>query len=783
MTRRTGRLGAVVAVTTLMAGFLAIIISSPPAQANHGGATLEVEREVSSTTGASIVLTAKLTPSDPTSPPASVNIDFEVEGGPADAEGGAITRAVPDYTCTTSALPAVGVAPSCQVTVTHPGGTGTSLIRAWIDHDQTSSDESDPTEGRNAGTSDCTSELPAPAGSGASDRSNYNDCSAGTVDAGQNTSEPDNTDVVSVTFNNSGLAANRLDCDEENFVKTAADGFVNCTVTDSSGAGRSGVLVDAEHISGANDPNGDNNPPAVDSDANPPGAGAADYGSGTDASACTSSPAGNCRVKITAGPDRGLAQICAWIDSDSHADNDLPSGAPTRDISWNPTGIAGDGGNCATEATSGDAAGAPNDTDKAHITWADPTMTSLDVTPEGATSATGTTHTLTATVLDQFGDPFNATTTVNFEFFAQSPNDRGVIGNTPNEPDLQCVTQQGGSPAATCSASYTGNAGGADEICAWFGATPTMSGVSSSGTCDGESPAGGSNVPRIDVVTKTWTTAGATTTSTTAAPPSNQGQGYSLVGEDGSLYAFGTAKNVGDMRGQKLNAPIVSVAYTPGGNGYWLVATDGGIFSFGNAEQRFYGSMGDKKINSPIIGIAATPSGFGYWLFAADGGIFSFGDAEQHFYGSMGDQKLNAPVINMEPLANGLGYWLVAGDGGIFSFGDATNHFYGSMGDKKLNAPVFDMTSTDTSNGYWLVARDGGIFSFGDAEQKFYGSGADASPPVSKVIGMAATPNTQGYWIADATGRVLRFGNALHLGDRSSSQNPAPMIAFAAVPK
>ena len=253
-------------------------------------------------------------------------------------------------------------------------------------------------------------------------------------------------------------------------------------------------------------------------------------------------------------------------------------------------------------------------------------------------------------------------------------------------------------------------------------------------------------------------------------------QGYSLVGEDGSLYAFGTAKNVGDMKGKALNAPIIGVAYTPGGNGYWLVAKDGGIFTFGDAD--FYGSMGDKKLNSPVIGMAATPTGKGYWLFAGDGGIFTFGDAE--FFGSMGDKKLNAPVINMEPIASGNGYWLVAADGGIFTFGQA--EFFGSMGDQKINQPVFDMTSTDTDDGYWLVARDGGIFSFGDAEPKFFGSAVNEVPRPTRVIGMDSTPGSLGYWIADASGKIYEYGNAQDLGDRYFSANPAPMIGFASVP-
>jgi hypothetical protein len=279
--------------------------------------------------------------------------------------------------------------------------------------------------------------------------------------------------------------------------------------------------------------------------------------------------------------------------------------------------------------------------------------------------------------------------------------------------------------------------------------------------------------------TLTSTAVAETTTTTTTAPPTPPAapQGYSLVGGDGSLYAFGTAKNFGDMKGKPLTKPIIGVAYTPGGNGYWLVAEDGGIFTFGDAQ--FYGSMGDKKINSPVLGMAATPTGKGYWLFAGDGGIFTFGDAA--FFGSMGDKKLNAPVINMEPIASGGGYWLVAADGGIFRFGSA--EFYGSMGDKKINQPVFDMTSTDTDKGYWLVARDGGIFSFGDAGPKFYGNPVnDANPKPTKIIGMDSTPSSQGYWIADTSGKVWNYGDAQALGDRYGASNPAAMIGFAAVP-
>jgi hypothetical protein len=42
-------------------------------------------------------------------------------------------------------------------------------------------------------------------------------------------------------------------------------------------------------------------------------------------------------------------------------------------------------------------------------------------------------------------------------------------------------------------------------------------------------------------------------------------------------------QSVGDLAGQKLGGPIVSLAATPAGRGYWMVGADGGVFAFGEA--------------------------------------------------------------------------------------------------------------------------------------------------------------------------------------------------------
>ena len=137
----------------------------------------------------------------------------------------------------------------------------------------------------------------------------------------------------------------------------------------------------------------------------------------------------------------------------------------------------------------------------------------------------------------------------------------------------------------------------------------------------------------------------------------------------------------------------------PAGRGYWLLGEDGGVFSFGSA--RFHGSTGAMRLHAPVVGIAATPSGNGYWLVAKDGGVFSFGDAQ--FRGSTGGMHLVAPVGGIARDGTPHGYWLAAEDGGVFSFGSA--HFQGSAaGLVKSTKHVVQITGMPAGNGYRMLA-------------------------------------------------------------------------------
>ena len=247
------------------------------------------------------------------------------------------------------------------------------------------------------------------------------------------------------------------------------------------------------------------------------------------------------------------------------------------------------------------------------------------------------------------------------------------------------------------------------------------------------------------------------------------GSGYWLVGADGGIFSFGTARFFGSTGGIRLNQPIVGIAATPSGNGYWMVATDGGIFSFGDA--KFFGSTGAIKLNRPIVGMTPTPSGNGYWLVASDGGIFAFGDAG--FFGSTGAIRLNKPIVGMSATPSGRGYWFVASDGGIFAFGDA--QFFGSAGNAQPTRPITAMAATPTGEGYWLTAADGSLFAFGDAT--IHGSRPRADRTVTAMV---PTRDGAGYWQASNSGELLAFGSAAQLGGLAQAPNQ-PIVGMAAV--
>ena len=240
--------------------------------------------------------------------------------------------------------------------------------------------------------------------------------------------------------------------------------------------------------------------------------------------------------------------------------------------------------------------------------------------------------------------------------------------------------------------------------------------------------------------------------------------GYWLLGSDGGVFAFGSARFYGSTGNITLNAPVVGMAPTPDGGGYWLVAKDGGVFTYGDAH--FYGSMGATPLNSPVVGMAVTPDGLGYWLVGKDGGVFAFGDAT--YWGGTANQPLLSPIIGMATDPATGGYWLAAANGGVFTFHAA---FYTNPGGL-TNAD--DITSTVSGNGYWILTKQGTVHGYGAAPKIGSATGAKAT-----AAGLASADNSTGYDIAFSNGAVVSFGGATFLGDLSTlSHLNAPIIGI-----
>ncbi|HEY5172480.1 MAG TPA: S8 family serine peptidase [Acidimicrobiia bacterium] len=254
----------------------------------------------------------------------------------------------------------------------------------------------------------------------------------------------------------------------------------------------------------------------------------------------------------------------------------------------------------------------------------------------------------------------------------------------------------------------------------------------------------------------------------------SKGNGYWIVGPDGSVRAFGRAQFYGDVQqsGGAFPGGIVASARTPTGGGYWLAAANGAVLAFGDAH--YYGGMNQVALNSPIVGMASTPSGQGYILLGADGGIFTFGDAQ--FHGSTGGMRLNARVLDLAITASGNGYWFVAADGGVFSFGDA--QFHGSTGSMRLAAPVMSIAGAHDGSGYWLVASDGGIFAFGvPFEGSLPGLRAILGGTYVPTMRMRAISSKDGYYLLGLDGSIEAFGTARFFGSASPSGSIDLMLA------
>lgn len=388
-------------------------------------------------------------------------VDWEFESGPGVTvltQGGATSNTAsddgntptsPDATCVIAENAIAGnpaaTTTACSISFTS-STAGTVVVRAFVDDDRNNSTNNnidlDTTEGRNEAT------VPG------------------------DVSETDDTDVVEKTFFSPASATTKLDCGPESATNpsTGADSAETYTCTaftdtdadnfrDAGEAAVAGQVIDAENLNGPNDP---------DNDAAGGAASTADFNN-----AGTTDANGQATITIAAAEAQaGDALICFWIDDDN-------------DAIFNAAGDQNDGGNCdeageqtvnvdnANSTVIGDLNGAGSGagfearddrTDVVRKRWrARGVPANIVLSPPSDQNLRNTSHTVTATVTDFFGDPV-AGVNVDFDITAGSRNGTAAVEG----PDRITAADGTATFTYTDSTAAIATEPGTDTINAWI---------------------------------------------------------------------------------------------------------------------------------------------------------------------------------------------------------------------------------------------------------------------------------------------------------------------------
>lgn len=401
----------------------------------------------------------------------NITVNGEVENGinDPDAQDGASYES-PDYTCVVGSGTGTPVG-QCSVRVRQADKeAGTSEICWWIGNAA-------------AGSTLCADEP-----TGENQQANGSDTGDDLADQTEKTWGP----MFLVDCDDSGPPDTEREKNPTG--GTSGNEIYNCQVRDQYG-----------NATGDNDPDTNGNQTLTVKGENENGANDNDDSASYDSpdhtcnASTTAGSVGQCSMTVTqAELQEGLAPLCFWV-------GEAATGA--AECLDEPTG----------ENQQQDGSDTGNDlADRAELTWeprsADEGSGRLDAEPETASVNTGSDHTITATVYDQFGSPFQGNTQVNFEFFQDSPSDGDL--NTPLSPDKTCTTNN----SSSCSIEYTSNETGRDLVCVWINDAPNMVGNNQNGTCNDEGrndagdTEGSAEAPQdagddVDVVSVSWVNA------------------------------------------------------------------------------------------------------------------------------------------------------------------------------------------------------------------------------------------------------------------------------------
>lgn len=345
--------------------------------------------------------------------------------------------------------------------VRSPAREGTSTVTAWADEDD--NDERQSAEPFDTTTVTFTRQSPSP--------SQSSPTASQTTATATATATATETRTATATGTTPSGAAQSLNCEPETDRNPVGSRhtFI-CTVSQGSSTA-SGVRVDVE-LTGANDADGDSR--------NTP-----------DMSCTTTGESGSCTISHGPGgvgttSEPGTSVYRAWIDADGD-DRTIEADATEGVNEFGQPGQRGE----------------PDDTDVIEKTWE---RAPLDCFPEQDGNPTGTSHTITCRAT-QGGGPAQQGTHIVAE--AVGVNDPG-FGDSPEDPDFECRTNQEGVCSFTHGPGGTGTTGfeGLTRYRVWIdqdNSNSTVEADRTEGRDETLEPGAQSESDGTDVVEKTWT--------------------------------------------------------------------------------------------------------------------------------------------------------------------------------------------------------------------------------------------------------------------------------------
>jgi Peptidase family M23 len=251
-------------------------------------------------------------------------------------------------------------------------------------------------------------------------------------------------------------------------------------------------------------------------------------------------------------------------------------------------------------------------------------------------------------------------------------------------------------------------------------------------------------------------------TAPTPEPQAGSLGGYVVLGDGGTVAAFGSAVHVGDRSTDGVASPAVGIAATPSGAGYWIATRNGAVHRYGDATVA--GDAAKMRLGTAVVAIASLPNGRGFWLATEDGGVIPFGAARS--YGDAQSRPLSSTVVDIASTSSGRGYWLVTNSGTVYAFGDAMHR--GDASKTNLISPIVSIVPVPGGGGYWLVSRRGGLITYGSAQP--HGTipmlGLCKPKPTADLV---PSSDGGGYAIVQVDGVAQEFGNADAPGDATGA--------------